>query len=267
VSWCFLQRGDMDGILDSENDLLPPVDRNLGRPHTWYKTVISCFRLTEMAEHYRDEGWDVRPLLVTRDLRDVWASMSTKTYARNGITAEDPPLRLRVRKFIADWESFRQRKWPILQYERFVAEPERSLREACQALGLGWDEAMLTWPKAPEALANTRWGNETFWATRGAGLPETLANHAPGREKKMVANADLQWLETEFRQFNADNHYPAAREFLPAAGREGGRLVPNFEATRRYEWETKRKPLRWILSRVGVSNRRLIERRSARKAA
>ena len=68
VSYCFLQRGDTDGVLDADNDLLPALDLRLANPVAWYKTTISCFRLSEIAQHYRDAGWDVRTLLVLRDL-------------------------------------------------------------------------------------------------------------------------------------------------------------------------------------------------------
>ena len=75
VSYCFLQRADTDGVLDADNDLLPTLDPNLARPFAWYKTTISSFRLSEIADHYRDAGWNVRTLLVLRDLRSVWASL------------------------------------------------------------------------------------------------------------------------------------------------------------------------------------------------
>ena len=32
VSYCFLQRGDTDGVLDADNDLLPALDPQLARP-------------------------------------------------------------------------------------------------------------------------------------------------------------------------------------------------------------------------------------------
>src|SRR5258705_11790918 len=91
ISYCFLQRSDTDGVLDADNDLLPALDPRLARPLAWYKTTISCFRLSEIAQHYRDAGWDVRTLLVLRDLRGVWASLRKKSSGRNGITAEDQP--------------------------------------------------------------------------------------------------------------------------------------------------------------------------------
>src|SRR5688572_25042630 len=85
VSWCFLQRADTDGILDARNDVLPDL-AGIASPRAWCKLTISCFRLREMAAHYQDEGWLVRPLLVVRDVRAVFNSMLTKKYSRNGVT-------------------------------------------------------------------------------------------------------------------------------------------------------------------------------------
>ena len=97
----------------------PPAEiaPDLGRPLAWCKTTISSFRLSELASHYEDEGWTVTPLLIVRDVRDTWASLLTKPYGMNGFTAEDPPLRLRFRRFKEDWELFRAKGWPILRYE------------------------------------------------------------------------------------------------------------------------------------------------------
>ena len=50
-----------------------------------------------------DEGWDVLPLLVVRDVRSVFRSLLGKDYGSNGITAEEPPLRMRLRRFEEDW--------------------------------------------------------------------------------------------------------------------------------------------------------------------
>ena len=266
VSWCFLQRRDMDGVLDGENDLLPRIDPGLGKPFAWYKTTISCFRLSELTFHYQREGWEVRPLLVVRDLRRVWASLLKKPYAANGITAEDPPLRLRIFRFAQDWELFRHRDWPTLQYESLLADPERALRRACCQLGLPWDDAMLTWPKPEVDIADTTWGNASFRTTRCAKLAETLAQYAGRPDRLAIGARDLDWLEREFLDFNLENGYPPAMETTDAL-EHVPRSAPGFEVTRRYEWETKRKPLRWLLSRLGIPYRKLIERRSIKKAA
>src|SRR4051812_22379908 len=177
ISYCFLQRADSDGVLDADNDLLPGLDPSLARPIAWYKTTISCFRLSEIADHYRDAGWNVRTLLLLRDLRAVWASLHKKSYGRNGITAEDPPLRLRLRRFIDDWRAAPTNGTVLLRYEDFVDAPGSTLQHLCRQLGLPWDSAMLTWPKPPERIADRKNGNGSFWNTRNADLLQTLTTY------------------------------------------------------------------------------------------
>jgi hypothetical protein len=270
VSYCFLQRADTNGVLDADNDLLPAIDDRLARPCAWYKTTISCFRLSEIAEHYRDAGWNVRTLLVLRDLRAVWASLREKPYGRNGITAEDPPLRLRVRRFIDDWRTMRANGGATLRYEDFVAEPTATLQQACAALGLPWDVSMLTWPKGSERIADRRNGNGSFWMSRGADLMSSIGRFRERRGQPQLPAGDLQWLETEFRDFNEANGYPLS---LPLSTEaidilDGGFLAaPSFEVTRRYKWETAQKPFRWLLAQFGRRNTTLIERRSWKRAA
>src|SRR5581483_6442587 len=113
ISWCFLQRQDMNGYFDANNDILKDILPTIGQPHVWYKTTISCFRLTELIAYYEDAGWDVYPILVIRDVRKVWNSLVRKKYGKNGTTAEDPPLRLRFRRFKEDWQYFKEKKLPI----------------------------------------------------------------------------------------------------------------------------------------------------------
>jgi hypothetical protein len=268
ISYSFLQRGDTDGVLDADNDLLPALDPRLARPFAWYKTTISCFRLGEMARHYRDAGWEVRPLLVVRDLRSVWASLVKKEYGRNGITAEDPPLRLRMRRFVDDWRDFEASGGASFRYEDFVAAPGATLQSVCGQLGLPWEEAMLTWPKPPEQIAHRGNGNESFWNSRGGGLLETLSRYKPQTAPRLAA-ADLEWLETEFRDFNQSNGYPLHLGEACEAGVTLSAQVapPSFEVTRRYIWETSRKPLRWILAQFGRRNTKLIDQRSWKRAA
>jgi hypothetical protein len=266
ISYCFLQRGDTDGVLDADNDLLPALEPSLAQPFAWYKTTISCFRLSEIAQHYRDAGWEVRTLLVLRDLRAVWASLRKKSYGRNGITAEDPPLRLRMRRFVEDWRNAAANGTVLLRYEDFVKSPDCTLIQVCSQLGLSWDPAMLTWPKAPERIADRKNGNGSFWNSRGTSLVESLASY---REKpEVLPAADLQWLESEFREFNVTSGYPmhwaAAAESLSDARSLD---LPSFEVTRRYKWETAQKPFRWLLARLGRRNATLIDRRSWKRAA
>lgn len=268
ISYCFLQRADTDGVLDADNDLLPALDLRLARPIAWYKTTISSFRLSEIARHYCDAGWDVRSLLVLRDLRAVWASLVNKEYGRNGITAEDPPLRLRVRRFVDDWRNLAATGGAMFRYEDFVAEPAATLERACCQLGLSWDEAMLSWPKPSEQIAHRNNGNESFWATRGEGLLESLARYKRPSAPRLSA-ADLDWLETEFRDYNESNGYPLhlSDACEPSVLTKASLATPNFEVTRRYVWETSRKPFRWLLAQFGRKNTKLIDQRSWKRAA
>jgi hypothetical protein len=268
ISYCFLQRGDTNGVLDADNDLLPAIDPQLARPVAWYKTTISSFRLSEIARHYRDAGWDVRTLLVLRDLRAVWASLRKKSYGRNGITAEDPPLRLRVRRFIDDWQNAAGTGTVLLRYEDFVNSAETALQCVCGQLGLAWDPAMITWPKSAEEIADRKNGNGSFWNSRATNLLETLAQYDAKPDRQALPAAELEWLESEFRDFNKVSGYPShwnvptSEVPAPSAANE-----PRFEVTRRYKWETAQKPFRWLLSRFGRPNTTLIERRSHKRAA
>lgn len=238
VSWCFLQRGDTDGVLDARNDLLPRIPP-LSAPLGWCKFTISSFRTLDVMQHFQDEGFDVRPLLVARDPRAIFNSLIGKPYGRNGITAEDPPLRLRLRRFYRDWTNAREQGWPVIRYESFVENPEAALRQACGEIGLPWDEAMLTWPKQHAQIADPGHGSKTFRSSRGGSLADTLKAELCAPHTKHIPTEDLRWIETELADFLAAMNYPAhvseLGDPLP------GRAVPTLENSRRSRHD--RKPL------------------------
>ena len=268
VSWCFLQRPDMDGILDADNDYLPKLPPGLGRPLAWYKTTISSFRLTELAAGFRDQGWDVRPMLIARDVRAVWASIVRKSYVRNGITAEDPPIRLRLRRFKEDWQACVRHGWPVLSYERFLEQPESTLRAACAQLGLCWSQDMIAWPKSPRQIADSRHGNQTFRSSRGTSLAQTILPADASSRRAAIQADDLQWLEEEFREFNAALGYEASWGGAARSAALPPAPEPRFEVTRRHRWELRRKPLRWLMWNLGWRGPWLpAERRMAAVAA
>jgi len=203
-------------------------------------------------------------------LRAVWASLRNKSYGRNGITAEDPPLRLRIRRFIDDWRSMRSANHAFLRYEDFVAEPTATLQQSCTELQLPWDVSMVRWPKDPSRIADRRNGNESFWTSHGGDLESSIARFRKHRAQPVLPAADLHWLESEFRDYNLANGYPVAfstsddaSEILSGAFA----ATPSFEVTRRYKWETAQKPIRWLLAQFGRRNTTLIERRSWKRAA
>lgn len=251
VSWAFLQRGDMDGVVDARFDMLPQVPANLSRPLAWVKFTIACFRFSEVAACFEDDGWSVRPLLVVRDARAVFNSLITKIYGRNGTTADDPPLRLRLRRFLDDWQIFRERGWPLLRYEDLIAEPEKTLQNACAALGLPWDDAMLAWPRAQDQIADSSFGNPTFVQSRGVGIRQTLRPSLAAVKTQNIPPADLEWIEREFAEMNRTMGYA---EHLPPAPQDPtipGRAAPRFENTRRYERLLRKNRVRWYLSVAG----------------
>lgn len=229
MSWCFLQRADTDGVLDARNDHLPEMPP-IATPNAWCKFTISSFRLLDVAEHLADDGWDVRPLLFTRDPRAVFNSLITKSYGRNSITAEEPPLRMRLRRVHQDWADARKNGWPVVRYETFVENAEATLRTTCEQLGLPWDDAMLTWPKSREQIAAPGHGSPTFRDSRGGSLTDTMRGELSKLSTKNIPADDLRWMEDEFADMLADLNYPAHAE---PDGCPVGRAVPTFEQSRR----------------------------------
>ncbi len=250
ISWCFLQRADMNGVLDGENDVLPALPLDMGTPLAWYKTTIASFQLRELAVHVAALGWKVRPLLVVRDVRAAWASLSRKRYVRNGTTAEDPPIRIRLLRFLHDWHHFRDAGLPILQYEQLVAAPERTLQNACRALQLPWDDAMVHWPKSLQQIVGHRNGSPTFHALRGTNLIESLRPAKSSAPTGLIAPTDLEWLEETFAEFNDAMGYPDRRPELAAPHRSSC-APPDFRRTRRVRWELRRKPIRSLFWALG----------------
>ena len=235
VSWCFLQRADMDGVFDARNDVLPEIPP-VSTPLAWCKITISSFRFSEMKAHYEDEGFEVRPLLVVRDVRAVFNSIVKKHYGSNGITAEEPPLRMRLRRFKEDWELFRDRGWPTIRYEALVVDPEPTLRRACDDMGLAWDEAIMTWPKRKDQIAAPRHGSPTFRQSLGSTFKETVKPPLADLRVANIPPEDLDWLEKEFAEFNRAFGYVEHAPPAPGLSWEGRerRAVPRWENTRRF---------------------------------
>ena len=251
ISWCFLQRSDMDGVFDANSDIICTVPGGIDTAYIWYKLTISGFRLCEHIKCVEDEGYHVRPLLVVRDVRTTWASLSNKSYGRNGTTAEDPPLRLRMRRFLEDWNTFQNNDWPIIQYEKFVQLPEQTLLRTCEGLDIPWDPAMITWPKTPDNVTNLHHGNISFLNSKEGGLLNTLRPEMVNNIRHPIPVQDLEWLDSEFSEFNQAHGYPPHRD-IPKDSVD--RLVPGFEVTRRFKWRLRQKPLRQLLYKMGFKN-------------
>ncbi len=266
VSWCFWQRSELRPVVASTGDLLPHLEPAADGRATWLLTPFRSFRLTEMIHHYRDLGWTVRGLMVVRDLRPVWASLASRTDVRNGVTAEDPPLRVRFRRFVEDWELFWWMRWPMIRIEDLLADAEKTLRGASAALELPYHEVMSRWPRPLEMSDTTRLPDADFCRLRGRNLAETLMNFAGEPIQQTVASADLAWLETEFQEFNTENSYPLVlrplqlwSDLLPAK-------TASWSDSRRFQ-QQRRQPLRWLLDRLGIAQSNTAGAQPVKRAA
>jgi len=254
VSWCFWQRAEMRPLVAPAGDVLPEFQPAPDGRATWLLATLSSFRLTEMTRHYRDLGWEVHPLLVARDLRAVWASLVQKPGVHNGMTAEDPPLRVRVRRFVEDWELFWWMRWPMVRVEDLMSDAQATLREVSARLELPWHDVMHRWPRPLQALAGVALPDADFHRLRGRNLPETLMSYARQPRADAVATEDLAWLQTEFQQFNVENNYPLVLEPLQI----WGDLVPTRAASsqenRRFD-PIHRSPIGWLLGWLGMGQK------------
>ena len=146
----------------------------------------------------------------------------------------------------------------MLRYESLLDAPEATLRDACRQLQLAWDPAMLDWPKQQEQIADINNGNRNFWITRGKSLAEAIAQYQSHRQARALPDADLSWLNGQYHAFNRENGYPEWEHPQSTAAGQCAESIPSFETSRRYLWETRHKPLRWLYSLLGVRNRNLI---------
>ena len=245
VSWTFLQRRDTNGVLDMQNSIIHASFDRVVEPIVWVKMTIGSFRWLEVCDVYRDLGWNPQPLLVVRDVRQAFCSLMRKDYCINGLTAEDPPLRMRMRRFLMDWELFRRNDWPILVFEDLVREPRGALRRTCERLGLDFDEGMLLWSKQRADVAyDVTQGNKTFAKTSfGArSLEEGLSSERKPESLEQLPTSELEWLEATFREYNAVHGYPERIE-RPSAKRPPTMASPTYEVTLRHWFDQERRRL------------------------
>ncbi len=237
VSWCFLQRPDMSGILDMSSDviqLMPYLDTPLG----WCKITTSCFRWDDVADFFRDQGWVIRPLLVVRDVREAYCSLRTKPYGLNGMTAEDPPLRLRFRRFLRDWEQFRANGWPIIRFESLLADPVVTLQDCCKQLGIRWYDDMIDWPKPIDNINGVELANITFRTSLSSeGLQKSIIPKNKLTHLTEISANDLEWLENTFLEYNQENNYSLHN---PSVEFESAPDRPSFFVSKRHTQPSER---------------------------
>ncbi len=251
VSWCFLQRPDTTGILDlfsSGLNLMPYVNTEYG----WCKMTISSFTWQDVAGYYIDQGWSVKPLLVIRDVRAIYSSLRTKPYGRNGTTAADPPLRVRFRRFLHDWQVFSENDWSIIRFETLISDPEKVLRNTCNKLGLPWNPDMLSWPKESSEISGVQFSNETFKSSlnnsgfKGCVDPNILSLPLQG-----FSCRDLKWLEDTFSEYNEVNNYPQHLDLKDASSTPDR---PNYFSTQHYDSMLEKNKLLKDKNQLQVNN-------------
>lgn len=209
ISWCFLQRHDTNGALDVPSDLILAEFEKVREPVVWVKMTIGSFRWEEVSEIYEDLGWHPEPFLVVRDVRAACVSLLQKQYGFNGTTSEQPPLRLRFRRFLRDWQLFRYNGWPILKYEEFIEQGRQALANTCHALALPWDEGMVSWPKGLSEIAYVDNLQETFSKSIiGGSLDAAILKDRPAVDVRSLAREELEWLEETFSEYNGFHNYP-----------------------------------------------------------
>lgn len=240
VSWCFLQRHDLDGIFDMENALIHQDFSRVMTNPAWLKMTIGSFSLTEMVSLYEAQGWVVKPLLVQRDLSSTYRSLRDKPYGFDGATGDEPPLFIRIQRYLADLNAAHTKKWPILKYEVLIRDPKGELRRICDLLGLPWDEAMATWPKGEESIAYMGNGNPTFLNTKQgpADLLTTIAKYQE-REVQPKESHTLNFLETMAEAID----HPENTRHAPDGLTPTTMMLPpvRFWGTRRHELDLLRK--------------------------
>jgi len=245
VSWTFLQRRDTNGVLDMQNSVIHTSFDRVSEPIVWVKMTIGAFRWLDVCDTYRDLGWDPEPLLVVRDVRYAFCSLMRKDYGINGLTAEDPPLRMRMRRLLMDWELFRRNGWPILGFEEFVREPRAVLARICGKLRIPFDEGMLEWSKRRSDVAyDLTEGNKTFANTSSAArsLEEGLSAERKAVSLEKLPASERQWLEETFREYNAFHGYPLSVE-APTTTAPAVIGSPTYEATLRHWYDQERRRL------------------------
>ena len=89
--------------------------------------------------------YDLSHAFLIRDPREMVASYAR---SRDSVTVAD----LGLHRQVEIWARVRERSGrvpPVVDSRDVLEQPERLLRRLCAALGVGFDEAMLSWPAGP----------------------------------------------------------------------------------------------------------------------
>jgi hypothetical protein len=201
VSHAFLKHSQVDGILDMASDKIEMNFARVTLPIVWVKMTSIAFRWEEVAEIYRLQGYEVYPLLIVRNPFDAWSSLKNKWYGLNSVTAEDPPLILRFRRFLQDWMLFTNKGWPIIKFENFIADPTRTIQKACTQLPIEFESSMLSLDNEQD-IAYVNETNESFETNKSKGIVNDVA-HRVGE----LSHCEVNWISASFSVFNDSYGY------------------------------------------------------------
>jgi hypothetical protein len=165
------QPTDWRAVVD---DLTGPVPED--RP-IWYVKHMAHHLLPEM-----DRGWlaDLANAFLLRDPRALLAS-----YAR--VRGEPTLADLGLDQQVELFDAVRERTGatpPVVDSDDVLADPRGVLGALCEALGVGFDEAMLSWPAGPRAT-------DGVWAPHWYASVEDSTGFAPPRSTAAAVPAHL----------------------------------------------------------------------------
>ena len=198
ILWCFRERGDMNGVLDGDNDLLPQINPALGRPHAWYKTTIAE-SADRVGGQLLQRRLDRHLLLVVRGRLPPYLglSVSGKPYGCARDYGPRPAPAVRLRRFHFAW-CFRPRAGDFfpLREPSGATESYAAQHLTLADLSLGRRHALVA-EAARANLPMPSGENGAPRTMRGETLAQTLLLMPAGRSSG-ACQADLEWLDGEF---------------------------------------------------------------------
>ncbi len=229
VSGAFLKHPDLDGILDMASDRIDTNLRLVNSPVTWVKMTTISFTWREVAEIYQMQGYDIHPLMIVRNPYDVWASLKTKWYGINSVTAEDPPLVLRFRRFLSDWNWFRKQNKTIICFEEFILNPVQTLETACKSLPIEYIESLVNDRVKLDDIAYVSESNQSFMESLGTGVSSKIATH-----KKRLSESEYNWITESYKDVIKHYGYENNHQVYKDSSELGDEIIPKPFDSRRY---------------------------------
>ncbi|TVQ41471.1 MAG: HAD family hydrolase [Wenzhouxiangella sp.] len=151
----------------------------------WYQKHM-CHHLIEGL----DMSWtdSMQHVFLIREPEAVVASY-VKARGTEEVTPQDVGLPQQLALY--EWISRRQGKSPpVIDSQAFLQDPATQLHALCERMGIGFDDAMLSWPAGPRATDGVwaRYWYDAVWRSTGFGAP---ARHRPELDGRPAAVARI----------------------------------------------------------------------------